>query len=318
MNLREDQAPVVARGKDGRLGVVIIDTKTKKPVKPWKAVDDLTGQERDILRPYQQPGGRNNYRLDPDLFKKIEAAKNDPNPKLSPTFQYPLKPDPNQSSPIFQRPTIFPQQPKPEPPKPEVPTPTPTPTPTPKPEVPTPTPTPKPEVPKPKPTLDPKLKADLDKFAPKINQDWAASNERLARVELARAQQRAAGKSVFDKEFRKTKVNPIMYKQPSVEKEAYEVVLDYLLSEGHAETVEEAHYVMMQMDAEYIQSIVEQQAPDAKYYRNYLNDVLPGSAGPERQMPLMPPNVKGDALKQWMKSRGFPQAKKKSNNSNIA
>ena len=39
--------------------------------------------------------------------------------------------------------------------------------------------------------------------------------------------------------------------------EAYDVVLDYLLSEGHADTVEEAHYVMMQMDAEYIQSIVE-------------------------------------------------------------
>jgi len=39
--------------------------------------------------------------------------------------------------------------------------------------------------------------------------------------------------------------------------EAYDVVLDYLISEGHAETVEEAHYVMMQMDAEHIQSIVE-------------------------------------------------------------
>lgn len=39
--------------------------------------------------------------------------------------------------------------------------------------------------------------------------------------------------------------------------EAYDVVLDYLLSEGHADSVEEAHYVMMQMDAENIQSIVE-------------------------------------------------------------
>ena len=39
--------------------------------------------------------------------------------------------------------------------------------------------------------------------------------------------------------------------------EAYDVVLDYLLSEGHAETVEEAHYVMMQLDSEYIQSIVD-------------------------------------------------------------
>ena len=67
------------------------------------------------------------------------------------------------------------------------------------------------------------------------------------------------------------------------------------------------------MDSEFIQSIVEQQAPDAKYYRNYLNDVLPGSAGPERQMPLIPPSIKQDALKNWMKTRGFSQAKKKSN-----
>ena len=53
------------------------------------------------------------------------------------------------------------------------------------------------------------------------------------------------------------------YTHPSTEKsvtavtEAYDVVLDYLLSEGHADTVEEAHYVMMQLDSEYVQSIVE-------------------------------------------------------------
>ena len=54
------------------------------------------------------------------------------------------------------------------------------------------------------------------------------------------------------------------YTHPSTEKsvtEAYDVVLDYLLSEGHADTVEEAHYVMMQLDSEYIQSIVEDSAP---------------------------------------------------------
>ena len=39
--------------------------------------------------------------------------------------------------------------------------------------------------------------------------------------------------------------------------EAYDVVLDYLLSEGHADTVEEAHYVMMQLDSEFIQNIIE-------------------------------------------------------------
>ena len=39
--------------------------------------------------------------------------------------------------------------------------------------------------------------------------------------------------------------------------EAYDLVLDYVLSEGHADTVEEAHYVMMQMDEETIQTITE-------------------------------------------------------------
>ena len=39
--------------------------------------------------------------------------------------------------------------------------------------------------------------------------------------------------------------------------EPYDLVLDYVLSEGHADTVEEAHYVMTQMDAETIQTIVE-------------------------------------------------------------
>jgi hypothetical protein len=39
--------------------------------------------------------------------------------------------------------------------------------------------------------------------------------------------------------------------------DAYDLVLEYLLSQGHAETVEEAHYVMMEMDAEMIGTIVE-------------------------------------------------------------
>jgi hypothetical protein len=72
---------------------------------------------------------------------------------------------------------------------------------------------------------------------------------------------RAANQAIY--QFKKPGPSNLMkrYTQPSVEKESYEVVLDYLLSEGHADTVEEAHYVMMQMDAEYIQSIVEDSAP---------------------------------------------------------
>ena len=36
----------------------------------------------------------------------------------------------------------------------------------------------------------------------------------------------------------------------------YDLVLDYIITEGHADTVEEAHYVMTQMDAETIQTII--------------------------------------------------------------
>ena len=38
--------------------------------------------------------------------------------------------------------------------------------------------------------------------------------------------------------------------------EPYDVVLDYVLSEGHADTIDEAHYVMTQMDTDTIQEIV--------------------------------------------------------------
>jgi hypothetical protein len=43
----------------------------------------------------------------------------------------------------------------------------------------------------------------------------------------------------------------------SYQYDAYDLVLEYLLSQGHVETVEEAHYVMMEMDAEMIGTIVE-------------------------------------------------------------
>jgi hypothetical protein len=42
-----------------------------------------------------------------------------------------------------------------------------------------------------------------------------------------------------------------------MEYDAYDLVLEYLLSQGHADTLEEANYVMMEMDAEMVQDIVE-------------------------------------------------------------
>jgi hypothetical protein len=43
----------------------------------------------------------------------------------------------------------------------------------------------------------------------------------------------------------------------SYEYDSYDLVLEYLLSQGHADTLEEANYVMMEMDAEMVQDIVE-------------------------------------------------------------
>jgi hypothetical protein len=110
-------------------------------------------------------------------------------------------------------------------------------------------------------TMPAPASASLDKF--KINKDWAAANPRLAQAEVKKAEQRAAGKSTFSSEFRKTTTNPILYKpgalkqEETMNKEPYDLVAEYLLSQGHVDTLEEAHYVMMEMDAEMIGDIVE-------------------------------------------------------------
>ena len=38
-------------------------------------------------------------------------------------------------------------------------------------------------------------------------------------------------------------------------KDSYDMVLDYLVSEGHVASVEEAHHVMLELDKETIQDI---------------------------------------------------------------
>jgi len=50
---------------------------------------------------------------------------------------------------------------------------------------------------------------------------------------------------------------PMPTLKQSYEYDAYDLVLEYLLSQGHADTLEEANYVMLEMDAEMIQNIVE-------------------------------------------------------------
>ena len=76
--------------------------------------------------------------------------------------------------------------------------------------------------------------------------------------------------------------------------EAYDVVLDYLLSEGHADTLEEAHYVMMQLDSEYVQSIVESGLP-----------IPPGGIKPDRLNPIDP--ATGKSMYKVIEKGGKPK-----------
>ena len=64
-----------------------------------------------------------------------------------------------------------------------------------------------------------------------------------------------------------------------MKKEAYDVVLDYLLSEGHVDTVEEAHYVMLQMTSEHVQQVVEERTaadPGMKARMGHSNPAING------------------------------------------
>jgi len=54
---------------------------------------------------------------------------------------------------------------------------------------------------------------------------------------------------------------PVVPFKDSYEYDAYDLVLEYLLSQGHAGTLEEANYVMLEMNAEMIGDIVEVMTP---------------------------------------------------------
>ena len=59
-------------------------------------------------------------------------------------------------------------------------------------------------------------------------------------------------------EFTKTEKKKTSTETTSEGYDAYDLVLEYLLSQGHTDTIEEAHYVMMEMDEEIIGNIIEQ------------------------------------------------------------
>ena len=79
-------------------------------------------------------------------------------------------------------------------------------------------------------------------------------------------------------------------------KDSYDIVLDYLFSQGHVDTLEEAHYVMLQMDSKCIQDIVSEQsntlitpeqrrADELKYGMKRTTAVPPSKPGGTKQKP---------------------------------
>jgi len=135
---------------------------------------------------------------------------------------------------------------------------------------------------------DPEAVKKAEKYG---KEQWAKLYPDLAKKVKPDGTQKGTGESQMEKDaaelraMQKASQERQEADKKKVKKEAYEVVLDYLLSEGHADTVEEAHYVMMQLDSEYIQSIVEsgyfptpesQRADEAKYKDKLSTGELPG------------------------------------------
>lgn len=116
---------------------------------------------------------------------------------------------------------------------------------------------------------------------------WAAKYPQLAARVTSAGTQRGTGQSTMAKQAaelrgmqkasqeRQAAQSGPMYSSPDVQKgmssrtkimlglkDSYDIVLDYLFSQGHVDTLEEALYVMMEMDSKCIQSIVEGVMPE--------------------------------------------------------
>ena len=74
-------------------------------------------------------------------------------------------------------------------------------------------------------------------------------------------------------------IKPVAQRPMQTNAYAYDLVLDYLLSEGHVDTVEEAHYVMLQMTSEHVQQVVEERTaadPGMKARMGHSNPAING------------------------------------------
>ena len=250
-NINEQKAPVVARGPDGKIGAILIDTRTGKAIpNSWVPKDDPR------IQPYLQPGGKDGYRLDPQKFreKEEEKARARAIPSSVPPGSFNISPPGSRRRKEVEAQIVRDNKAREEAQA-------------------------RAQAQAPDPassggnggnrstvntgsTASAARKAELKAINnnPTLSnyEKWKKANPRLAAAERIRAEFKSAGKSPYSKDVRK-EVSRVLYNPGTTAYygESYDIVLDYLLSEGHADTVEEAHYVMLQLDSEYIQSIVE-------------------------------------------------------------
>ena len=87
-----------------------------------------------------------------------------------------------------------------------------------------------------------------------------------------------AGSALAKEQERRKRESQAQTVNSSYEYDAYDLVLEYLLSQGHVDTVEEANYVMLVMDAETIGSIVEEYENDllAEEITEWVNELVEG------------------------------------------
>jgi len=184
---------------------------------------------------------------------------------------------------------------------------------------------------------DPEAVKKAEKYG---KEQWAKLYPNLAAKVKPDGTQKGTGQSQMEKDaeelrsMQKASQERQEADKKKVKKEAYEVVLDYLLSEGHADTVEEAHYVMMQMDAENIQSIVaesgyfptkESQRRDRERYNLSTGDLPQNPRKPIKKNPdgtlkteqMMPP-IDPEKHKQAQKTQKIYNLGKGTNNPNEA
>ena len=225
MNINEKIVPILAN-KDGKPGIAFKNTETGE-VSGWTDKDDITPDQQTKLDAYTTKQGKQGYRIDPERFKRdlqrqqnLEAGSRKQGESTA-DFHRRLRQQLDKDFPTTRNTTG--EQPQAQPPKPSRPS--------------------------------------LRDIAAEVRAARMRSIERQGgrAGEVSKLRSTLSSKQASASDVRKAELEKVRQQSmaATMKREAYDVVLDYLLSEGHAETVEEAHYVMMQMDAEHIQNIIE-------------------------------------------------------------